>query len=37
MGDNHVDEELLNSIISHLDGETKQGAVRMSVKIENEK
>lgn len=38
MGDNHVDEELLNSIISHLDGETKQGAVRMSVNYdENQK
>lgn len=31
MSDNQIDEELLNSIISHLDGETKHGSVRMSV------
>lgn len=31
MSDNKIDETLLNSIIQHLDGETQNGSVRMSV------
>lgn len=38
MDDHNIDEALLNSVISHLDGETKQGSVRMSVNYdENQK